>query len=132
MAKRQQKTPEFSKSIGNFIDMMESAQRDYSWNYDEVGRMDALTQDYLHALELSDLDYKERAKVATRLSLCRQRRREHKNMVEVLYPLVEFLESDKGKNLLNLMRETLGKTRRVEERMGNRAYIPRVLEEKVT
>ena len=106
---------------------MENAQKDYAWNYDEVNRMDRLTQDYLHKLELDNLDYKERAKVATQLAHCRQQRRECKDTVEVLEPLVQFLESDKGKNLLNLMREALGKTRKVEERLETRTYVPRVL-----
>ena len=52
--------------------------------------------------------------------------------VEVLKPLVEFLESDRGKNLYNLVREALGKTRKVEERMETRVYIPRVLREEST
>ena len=97
--------------------------------------MDRLTQDYLHKLELENLDYKERAKVATQLAQCRQARRACKDTVEVLKPLVEFLESDRGKNLYNLVREALGKTRKVEERMETRVYFPRVLgraEEKPT
>ena len=109
--------PQFSESISSFCKLMENAQRDYAWNYDEVNRMDRLTQDYLHKLELDGLDYKERAKVATQLAKCRQARRECKDTVEILEPLVQFLESDKGKNLLNLVREALGKTRKVEERM---------------
>lgn len=80
-------------------------------------------------LELENLDYRERAKVATQLAQCRRIRRECKDTVEVLEPLVQFLESDKGKTLYNLVRETLGKTRKVEERMETRVYIPRVLEE---
>lgn len=83
-------------------------------------------------LELDSPDYKERAKVATQLAKCRQQRRECKDTVEVLEPLVQFLESDKGKNLLNLMREALGKTRKVEERMETRAYVPRVLVQEET
>ena len=59
--------PQFSESISSFCKLMENAQRDYAWNYDEVNRMDRLTQDYLHKLELDGLDYKERAKVATQL-----------------------------------------------------------------
>lgn len=106
---------------------MDSAQKDYAWNYEQVGRLDRLTQDYLHKLELENLDYRERAKVATALANCRRQRRECKDTVEVLEPLVQFLESDKGKNLLNLVREALGKTRRVEERMETRTYVPRVL-----
>lgn len=105
--------PQFSESISSFCKLMENAQKDYAWNYDEVNRMDRLTQDYLHKLELDGLDYKERAKVATQLAKCRQARRECKDTVEILEPLVQFLESDKGKNLLNLVREALGKTRKV-------------------
>ena len=133
--------PQFSESISSFCKLMENAQRDYAWNYDEVNRMDRLTQDYLHKLELDGLDYKERAKVATQLAKCRQARRRHQVLrVEhalgqrniLLEPLVQFLESDKGKNLLNLVREALGKTRKVEERMETRTYIPRVLEQEAT
>lgn len=129
MAKNKRSVPRFSSVISDFVKMMEDASKDYAWNYNEVGRMDKLTQDYLHKLELGNLDYRERARVATQLAQCRRTRRECKDTVEVLEPLVQFLESDKGKNLYNLVRETLGKTRKVEERMETRVYIPRVLEE---
>ena len=82
--------PQFSPYISEFCRIMEDAQKDYAWNYDEVNRMDRLTQDYLHKLELDNLDYKERAKVATQLAHCRQQRRECKDTVEVLEPLVQF------------------------------------------
>lgn len=36
--------PQFSESISSFCELMENAQRDYAWNYDEVNRMDRLTQ----------------------------------------------------------------------------------------
>ena len=129
---KKKEKPKFSIYISEFCKMMDDAQKDYAWNYAEVNRMDRLTQDYLHKLELDGLDYKERAKVATQLAKCRQQRRECKDTVEVLEPLVQFLESDKGKNLLNLMREALGKTRKVEERMETRAYVPRVLGQEET
>lgn len=127
--------PKFSSVISDFVKMMEDASKDYAWNYEEVNRMDRLTQDYLHKLELDNIAYKERAKIATQIAKCRQARRECKDTVEVLKPLVEFLESDRGKNLYNLVREALGKTRKVEERMETRVYFPRVLghvEEKPT
>ncbi len=127
MAKRSK--PKFSPIINDFVKMMEDASKDYAWSFEQVNRMDKLTQDYLHMLELGNLNYKERAKVATKLARCRKTRRECKDTVEVLKPLVEFLESDRGKNLYNLVREALGKTRKVEERMETRVYIPRVLDE---
>ena len=124
---KKKEKPRFSIYIEEFCTMMANARKDYAWNYDEVNRMDKLTQDYLHKLELDGLNYKGRARVATQLSRCRQQRRECKDTVEVLEPFVQFLESEKGKTLLNLMREALGKTRKVEERMETRSYVPRVL-----
>lgn len=120
--------PQFSCAIGELIELLENAKKDYYWNTDEVNRLNGLQQDYLHKLELDGLNYAERAKVATKLMKCRQDRRDSKDMVRVLDPLVKYLESDKGKNMLNLMKEVLGKTRRIEKEMEHRVYVPRELE----
>ena len=119
--------PNFSETIDNFCEFLTEAKRTYTWNSEMVVKMDQLTQDYLHSLELDGLLYEERAKVATKLAACRQERRAHKDTTRVLEPLVEWLDTDKGKQLFNLLREILGKTRKVEERMETRAYCPRVL-----
>lgn len=121
-------TPKFSYAIGELIELLEDAKKDYYWNADEVNRLNGLQQDYLHMLELDGLNYGERAKVATRLMKCRQDRRDSKDMVRVLEPLIKFMESDKGRNMVNLMKEVLGKTRRVEKEMEHRIYVPRELE----
>ena len=124
--------PQFSVCLSDFLNLITEVQRDYQWNYDEVNRLDRLTQDYLHQLELDGLDYRGRAKVATQIKDCRQLRRASKDTVEVLEPLMEFINSDKGKNLLNLLRETLGKTRRAEQYMETRSYRLRVLQDDET
>ena len=121
--------PRFSAAVSDFLHMMSEAQEDYTWNSGNIRRMDQLTQDYLHKLELGELDYKERARVATALAKCRKLRRASKDTVEVLEPLMQFLDSEKGRQMTNLMKEALGKTRRVEERMDTRVYYPRVLQE---
>lgn len=123
------KTPQFSIHISEFCDIITLAQNDYEWNRNEVNRLDRLTQDYLHKLELDGLNYNERAKVATKLAQCRQLRRESKDTVEILEPFIVFLMSDKGKNMTNLLKEALGKTRKVEERMENRTYRYKILDE---
>lgn len=120
--------PQFSYAIGELIELLENAKKDYYWNTDEVNRLNGLQQDFLHKLEFDGLNYAERAKVATKLMKCRQDRRDSKDMVRVLDPLVKYLESDKGKNMLNLMKEVLGKTRRIEKEMESRIYVPRELE----
>ena len=120
--------PQFSTTISDFCQMVADALADYEWNKAEVNRLDRLTQDYLHQLELNGLDYKERAKVATQLTKTRQLRRASKDTVEILEPFVDFIESEKGKQTMNLMREALGKTRKVESKMENRTYRYKVLE----
>lgn len=130
MAKNKDKEGyQISSYISDFCKMLAKAQEDYKWNREEVNRLDKLTQDYLHQLELEGLNYRERAKVATQLSQCRQLRRDSKDTVEVLEPLIAFLESDKGKNTINLMRNVLGKTRSIEEKMKLRTYRYKVLTE---
>lgn len=120
--------PQFSQSISDFCNMVTRVKADYEWNCNEITRLDRLTQDYLHTLELGELDYRERAKIATQLAKCRQDRRASKDTVEMLEPFVSFVESDKGRQAMNFMREALGKTRKVEKHMENRVYRYRELE----
>lgn len=127
--KRKQAAPQFSKCLEDFAAMVRRTQSDYAWNAEEVNRLDKETQDYLHKLELEDLDYSERAKVATALRNCRRYRRMSKDTVEVLEPFINFLNTDRGRNLINLTNEVLGQTRKIEERMKTRTYRYKVLEE---
>lgn len=127
--KIKKENPQFSVTISNFCNMVTDVTADYEWNKSEVNRLDRLTQDYLHQLELNNLDYHERARVATQLAKTRQLRRVSKDTVEILEPFMEFMGSDKGKHIMNFMREALGKTRKVESRMENRTYRYKVLEE---
>ena len=90
--------------------------------------MDQLTQDYLHSLELDILSYSDRAKLATKISRCRRLRRDHKDMVMSLAPLVDFLKSERGNRMMKDLRETLGQTRKIEKYMETRKYYPRIPE----
>lgn len=128
MGRKEQK-PQFSKNISEFCNLLETAQRDYTWNSDMVLKMDRMTQDYLHNLELGGLHYKERAKIATKIARCRQERRRHKDTVLILEPLVQYLDSERGKELFKMLREVLGKTRKVEKSMEYRVYYPKELRE---
>lgn len=118
-----------SESLADFLSSMDRAKREYEWNMTEMKRMDDLTQDYLHALELENMGYKERAKVATKLAECRKKRREYKNAITILEPIISVLNDDKGKQTIKMLRETLGKIRKNESNMEVRRYYPRFKEE---
>lgn len=128
MSKKKQQNPKFSPTISAFLNMIDQVQSDYAWNSEEITRLDKLTQDYLHILELDSPDYKERAKIATQLQKCRQDRRTSKDTIEILEPLVSYLDTDNGKKAINLMKEVLGRTRKAEMKMDNRIYRFRVLD----
>lgn len=128
MKKQIPNEPQMSETISSFLDQIKQAKIDYNWHKEQQHKMEKLTQDYLHQLELENLDYRGRAKVATELAKCRKERREHKDIVEALTPLIEFLENGKGKQLTGLMNKVLGKTRKAEEKLNNRIYWCRVLD----
>ena len=121
-------SPKFSESISAVIRIFDNAVKDLEWNDQQALKMDQLTQDYLHSLELDMLSYSDRAKLATKLSRCRRLRRDHKDMVMSLAPLVDFLNSERGKRMMKDLRETLGQTRKIEKYMETRKYYPRIPE----
>lgn len=116
----------YSEKLSDFLNFVRLAQAEYKTSFDEVNIKDKQTQDYLHDLELSNLTYKERCKVATQIARCRKERRYYKDVSETLEPLVLFFEEPQNKKVLNELMQILGKMRKSEQYHENRNYIPRV------
>lgn len=117
----------FSYHIAAFCRLIADAEKDYAWNQAEMKRLDALTQDYLHKLELGELDYRGRAKIATKIAECRKQRRACKDIVQLLEPVVSFLDTKNGRGAINSLKNVLGELRKIERYLNNAVYIPRVL-----
>ena len=116
-----------SQQISSFLQLMEQAQKNYAYSAEDVQRMELLTQDYLHKLELQSCSYHTRTKVANAIRVCRTERRQHKDNAVILEPLVNFLQTEKGKLLISQLQQTLGAVRKAERATQNRQYHPRVL-----
>ena len=116
-----------SEQISNFLSMTDQAQKSYKWSQEEIQRLDLLTQDYLHMLELQDSNYHKRAQIAAALRQCRVTRRHHKDNILFLEPLIILLGSDKGKMMVSQLQQTLGAVRKAERSVNDRHYTPRVL-----
>lgn len=130
-----------SKNIENFLSFYDAVKREYDVAFEMVNRCDKLTQDLLHRLELESLSTGEKNKIATQLKYCRKDRRYWKDIVEETESFVNMFnqteasladskkkaEVDANRRFINLLRETLGKTRRQEGYHANRSYKPRII-----
>ncbi len=116
-----------SQHISDFVKLLEQVQKIYTYSTEEVQRLELLTQDYLHKLELQSCSYHARTRVATAIRVCRTERRQHKDNTIILEPLVSFLQTEKGKLLISQLQQTLGAIRKAERAIQDRQYHPRVL-----
>lgn len=122
---QQSKLP--SEYISDYLNSVDKARVDYKYCLDAMKREDCITQDYLHKLELEDLSYHERSRVAVGLAENRKSRRDFKDTVEELEPIVNFFEDPQNQNFIKRLRQLLGQVRKVEEKHQNRFYTPREL-----
>lgn len=125
-----------SAVLSRFLCAATQAQRDLTFYKAEQERLEKLIVDYEHKLELDDLNYKERAKIATALSETLQKRRSAKDSVELLTPFAEWCASvdttkpgNGGYYALNALREALGRCRQKEAWMEKRTYKFKALKE---
>ncbi len=117
-----------SQTIKTFLDFVDSARLQYNFNLEAMKNEERITQDYLHKLELEGLNCRERSKIATQLAHNRQARRNYKDAVEELEPIVEFFEDPKNRSVLNSMSQLLGQVRKVESYHKKRFYVPKVID----
>lgn len=123
--KNEQQSP--SEMLKAFLDFIETAKSEYTYNLEAMKNEERITQDYLHKLELEGLNCRERSKIATQLVINRQNRRQYKDAVEELEPIVQFFEETQNRITLRKMSELLGAVRKVENYHQRRIYTPKAI-----
>lgn len=124
--KKKEEEIKVSTSISNFLNLLKEIEQAYPYMEEKLQEQDKLTQDLLHQLELENLKYKGRAKVATKLSQVRQARRNYKDYIEELQPVITYVQSNK--KVINELQKLLGDTRKQEKKHVNRQYFPRIMD----
>lgn len=114
-----------SEEIKRFLDFVREAEPRYRTALETVERENKRTQDFLHAIEFEP-HAEERSKIATKMRASRIERRENKDIVEELEPIVEFMSDRANKRAIDQLSQLLGKVRKVEKYHENRTYYPRV------
>ena len=122
------KKKEASETLSEFLDFLDTCERQYQTAKDAVGLEDRRLQDLLHELEFAQ-DKAERNRVATKFQRSRRERRKQKDEVQRLELIVNFFNEQNHKNTVKKMRQLLGRQRKVEEYLNSeRVYYPRVKE----
>lgn len=114
-----------SENIKAFLDFLKQSETDYKAAYAAVNTEDKRGQDLLHAIEF-EASYRERNKLTTKLRNSRIERRENKDIVEELQPVMDFIQDPRHKKTLDMLQQLLGAVRKEENYHRNRAYLPRV------
>jgi hypothetical protein len=107
-----------------FLELLTTIDKNYDVLYDEVGRIDRETQDLLHDLEFDTFCGREGYKKAKRIKEIRQRRRELKDTMELVYPLKDYFKNH-GKLKIDMHKLTV-QMKTVARDQTTRIYIPRV------
>lgn len=115
-----------SQKVKDVISFFREAESDYKWHSEQLEYTEKKTQDLLHILELDTTTKNERNRIATELRTIRRARREHKDVLDLTRPVMELLQSDKGKQIYNLMSEVQGRVKKAESYHANRQYWMRV------
>lgn len=118
-----------TKKISELLKEVEQAKVDYAFAEEELTRCEQLTQDYLHKLELENPKYHEFARIGSALGQCRIDRRNAKDTIARYQPIVDFLDTEKGKAAISQFQQLLGALRKAEKQICDRVYNPRVLTE---
>lgn len=112
-----QKKP--SEVVSEFLDAMRGYNVSFTYSQDRQKKLEAEINDIEHRLELEDMSYHERAKLAATLADRLRERRYEKDNCENLAPIVKAF---KDANQLRGMENALGEARKVENRLKNRVY----------
>lgn len=114
-----------SEIISSFLNLLQESKQTYNFAYENQKKEEDKTQDILHKIELDNLNYKERAKLATQLAENRKERRRYKDIAEETYDLYCFAENNK--KFINNLTQLLGQVRKVEKYHKDRHYVPKVI-----
>ncbi len=112
-----------SKMISDFLSYLTEAQTENNISADTLKYTDDLSQDILHKLELEDLNYSERAKLATKLRDTRRERRSVKDSLAVTDLVVEWI--GENRDTIHSLQRLLGDVRKKEKCLTGRIYISR-------
>ena len=116
-----------SEHIRDFLSFIRASEARYTAAVEAMEKENKRTQDFLHAIEFEP-HAEQRSKIATQMRASRITRRENKDAVEELEPLIDFLSVQANRKAMDQLAQILGRIRKVEKYHADRSYHTRVQE----
>lgn len=110
----------YSQSIEEFLNFLRNCESENHIAIENLSSCEKEQQNLLHELELDDLNYNERAKVATKISKMRHERRNSKDAIELTKEIINFCSEQKP--AIKKLERILGDIRKYENFMETRTY----------
>ena len=121
---REKEDKKSSEYISEFLNFTRDLQDLFDFHYDAVNDCDCACGDLKHQIELGP--YKDKNKAATALKKVLQRRRIHKDFVDVNSELVKYFKDPEFIKVYRRLEQLLGAVRKQEKYVeGQRVYRPR-------
>lgn len=109
-----------SSYLEDFIDFLEAADEQYSMSMQDLEDTNVDLQDLQHFIEFGKADGKKRLKIYELYHQTRVKRRNAKETLEQLAPIVEWY--DKNSQCIQDLRAVLGSVRKIEKLQDSRVY----------
>jgi hypothetical protein len=121
----------FSEEIESILKIFEKCKTDSKLYETKLKNAENEEKDILHKFIGIDEykepppNYKQRALLGTQLQKVLLDRREAKDCIKLYQPLLEFINSETGTKAINMLKMSLGDTRKIENGMSVRRYYKR-------
>lgn len=114
------KNEDVGANVEGFLKFLKDASAELYAAKADVDYCERKTQDILHELEIMDMSYHERAHLSGDLADIRKQRRDAKDMIDLLTPVVEW--AGNANLVIGKLQTCLGTIRKTEEKQKNRVY----------
>ena len=123
-----------SEEIETILYFFERCKQDYKWHESQYQVEENKENELRHEIEGVGVRFRspplhdDRSKLATALQKALIARRISKDLIAIHKPVIDFIDSEIGKNAINQLKQKLGDVRKLEKNSANRIFYKRKTE----
>lgn len=125
-AEKVEEVSQFSPAIiKEFTKFINTLQYKYDFAQEQIKKFDNTRNDIYHLLELEEQNELEQLELLSKIKKSSIERREYKDFVALVQPLIDFIQDDKNKKMLATLTNIAGRICNNMDKLENRVYFLR-------